>query len=68
MRVIVEAQLDEIDTPEQRKRRTVKALRKVRYWQASRRKSERSHRKRALRSLRLRGIFISRIRKCERVL
>ena len=68
MRVIAEAQLDGCDTPRQRTRRIEKVLRKVRYWQAGRRKSERSHRKHALRRLRKHGIFISRIRKCERTL
>jgi hypothetical protein len=66
--VIAEAQLDPCDTRRQRERRIQKAVRKVRYWQACRRKSERSHRKHALRRLRKRGIFISRIRKCEMIL
>jgi hypothetical protein len=66
--VITEAQLDRSDTRQQRQRRVAKALRKVRYWQAGRKKAERSHRKRALRRLRQRGILISRIRKCTMVL
>ena len=68
MRVIAEAQLDSADTPRQRRRRVAKALRKVRYWQACRKKAQRSHRKRALRRLRQRGFLISKIRKCTMVL
>lgn len=68
MRVLIEAQLDAEAPPRQRARRVAKAVRKVRYWQVRRRQAERSHRKHALRLLRKRGVFISRLRKCDRVL
>lgn len=64
MRVAVEAQLDPEDTPRRRARRVAKAVRKIQYWQDRRRHAQRSHRKRALRQLRKRGILISRCRRC----
>lgn len=65
MREAVEVQLDPLDSPRRRQKRIAKTIHKIQYWQNSRRKAHRSHRKRVLRRLHRMGISLSRIRCCR---
>ena len=64
MRCAIDAQVDPTDTPEARRDRLRRALRKIVYWQKKRERAAKSHRKRRLRELRQRGIRLSELRKC----
>ena len=67
MREIIEAQLDPAMSARERTRRLKKALARIEYWQESNQRAERSHCKRRRRELRLRGIQLSKLRKCFNV-
>ncbi len=64
MRCAIDAQVDPTDTPEARRDRLRRALRKIVYWQKKRERSAKSHRKRRLRQLHQQGIRLSELRKC----
>ncbi len=64
MRAVVEAQLDPQMNTRERTRRLEKAIAQIEYWQESNRRAALGHRKRRRRELRLRGIKVSRLRKC----
>ena len=64
MREAVEAQLDPARSPEEQARLLEKVAGKIAYWQHSRERSARSHRKRRLRELHESGIRLSALRKC----
>ena len=64
MREAVEAQLDPARSPEEQLRLLEKVAGKIAYWQHSRKRSAKSHRKRRLRELDRCGIRLSALRKC----
>jgi len=65
VRCAVDAQVDPTDTPDTRRDRLRKAVRKIAYWQKKRQRSAKSHRKRRLRELHRHGIRLSELRKCS---
>jgi hypothetical protein len=64
VRCAIDAQVDPTDTPEARRDRLRRALRKIDYWQQKRERSAKSHRRRRLRELHQHGIRLSELRKC----
>lgn len=64
MNAAVEVQLDPEMPPEERRRQLRKVARKIDYWQKSRKRAERSHRKAAIRRLHAKGMRLSQLRKC----
>jgi len=64
VRCAVDAQVDPTDTPDTRRDRLRRAVRKIVYWQKKRERSAKSHRKHRLRELHRKGIRLSQLRKC----
>jgi hypothetical protein len=65
VRCAIDAQVDPTDTPDTRRERLGKALRKIVYRQKSRKRSAKSHRKHRLKELHGHGIRLSELRKCS---
>lgn len=64
MKEATEAQLDPEQSRGERKRRKHSVVHKINYWQAGRAKAARSHRRRTLRKLHAKGIYLGKLHKC----
>ena len=64
MKAATEAQLDEGQGRTERKRKQQRVVDVINYHQASRRKAARSHRRRMLRDLHAKGIWLTKLKKC----